>query len=223
VSRRLLTAALRPLGTREVWVVGGPLRGARMRLDLATHKAYWAGRYEPELQRAIAAIDLQGRTAWDVGAHIGFFTLLLARRAERVLAVEANPETAARLRRNVELNHAPVDVIEAAVAGAPGTVRFDARSGEESAESSIATHGSREVRAVTLDELLAEHGTPAFVKLDVEGAELDALRAAPQLLAARPAIACEVHGGDEQRRAIAALLEGAGYRLTWSDWRVLAR
>lgn len=217
-GRRAATQLLRPLGTRVVTVRDGPLAGARMQLELATEKRFWAGRHEPSVQATIAALDLAGRNAWDLGAHIGFFSLLLARRGASVLAVEANPETVARLRRNVALNDAPVEVVEAAVSGQSGTVRFSARPGPERAQSAIRDDGTLEVRAVTLDALLAEYGVPSFVKLDVEGAELDALLAAPQLLAARPVIHCELHVSAEQGDAVHRLLAEAGYRIERRPW-----
>jgi hypothetical protein len=58
--------------------------------------------------------------------------------------------------------------------------------------------------------------------MDIEGAELPALRAAPRLLAAKPAILVEVHKGKRQRRETAALLEEAGYSVEWTGWRILA-
>ena len=98
-ASRVLTWVLLPFGERVVTVRRGPVAGSRMQLDLAHEKRYWLGHYEPAVEQVVTGLDLTGRTAWDVGAHIGYFTLLLARKADGVVAVEANPETAKRLRR----------------------------------------------------------------------------------------------------------------------------
>ena len=60
---RASTVALRPFGTRVVTVRAGSLAGARMALDLAYEKSFWAGTYEPHVQEAMSALDLKGLTA----------------------------------------------------------------------------------------------------------------------------------------------------------------
>ena len=87
--RRAATRALGPVGTRVVRVLSGPLFMARMELELAREKAYWSGTYERATQAALCALARRDAVAWDLGAHIGFFSLLLARRCASVVAVEA--------------------------------------------------------------------------------------------------------------------------------------
>jgi FkbM family methyltransferase len=208
------------LGSREevVLVHGGPLGGKRLQVRVGSEKAYWSGVYEPEVQQIIEGLQLDDAVAWDVGAHVGFFSLLLASRCRRVVALEPSPENARRLRANVELNDAPVDVREVAVSGRVGTAFLDG-----SAEMSHLASSGIVVETITLDALLAEAGPPDFVKMDVEGAELDALRAAPELLAHRPTILVEVHG-PEQRDGVHELLSDAGFSVeATSAWRLLAR
>ena len=60
-----------------------------MDLSLTREKAFWSGRYERGVQRLITQLPVSG-VAWDIGAHIGFFSLLLAKRAA-VVAVEPYP------------------------------------------------------------------------------------------------------------------------------------
>lgn len=223
VAGRVLTVALLPFGERVVTVRKGPLQGARMAIDLAHEKTFWAGTYEPEVQETVASLELAGTTVWDIGAHAGFFSLLFARAASRVVAVEANPATAARLRRNVELNRAPIEVVEAAVADAAGEVTFEVFPGARRAQSAISETGTLRVKAITLDGLLERFGPPSFVKMDVEGAELRAIRAAPRLLDARPTFLVEVHHGDRQRRDTETLFADAAYSVEWTGWRLLAR
>jgi len=216
---RALTVALSPLGARVVTIRSGPIAGARMELDLAHEKSFWAGSYEPEVRQVIERLDLAGKHAWDIGAHAGYFSLALARRGASVVALEANPETAARLRRNVALNDAKVEVAEAAAAPEAGTVSFDVVAGQRRAKSRISESGGTQVEAVTLDGLLDRFGAPAFVKMDIEGAELPALRAAPRFLAARPTVLIEVHR-ERDREELAALF--ADYDVSWIGPRLFA-
>lgn len=177
-----------------------------MALDLATENAYWTGIYEPESQKLLGGLDLDGSTAWDIGAHVGFFSLLLSRRCRRVIAVEPEPENADRLRRNVELNGAAVDVVEAAVGAAPG-VTWLFRAGRESHAGVQERFDAVAVQLTTLDELAVLFGFPDVIKLDVEGAELEALRGGGTVLDRRPIVFVEVHSqslDDEVTRLLVA-------------------
>ena len=62
-----------------VEVAGGDLKGAQLLLDLQTEKDYWLGSYESQLQAAIRALATEGMVAYDVGANIGYISLLLAK------------------------------------------------------------------------------------------------------------------------------------------------
>jgi FkbM family methyltransferase len=154
-------------------------------------------------------LPIDGKPAWDVGAHIGFFTLQLARRCSQVVAVEASPTNVSRLRTNLELNDLDVAIEARAISDTWGEVPF----AEHGAMSHLGGEVPVFVDAVTLDELLAIHGPPAFVKIDIEGAELRALTAARQLLATRPILLIEMHG--RSRDGAVELLERSGYTLEW--------
>jgi FkbM family methyltransferase len=193
-----------------------------MELDLAHEKSFWNGSYEPDVVEIVSRFDLGGKRVWDVGAHAGYFSLLFARRGAEVVAFEANPHNAARLRSNVARNAAAVSVVEAAVNAEAGVVAFKLVPGRRRAQSSISAEGNTRVKAVTLDDELDRLGMPYFVKMDIEGAELPALRAAPRLLAAKPILLVEVHRGRRQRAATAELLSEAGYTVEWVGWRILA-
>ncbi|HEV2592622.1 MAG TPA: FkbM family methyltransferase [Gaiellaceae bacterium] len=221
LAGRTLKVLLRPLGERVVTIRSGPLAGARMELDVANEKSFWSGSYEPEVRDVIEALDLDGKPAWDVGAHAGYFTLMLAWRGAHVVSLEPNADTAARLRRNVALNGATVDVVEAAATVEEGEVSFTVVEGQRRAESRISDTDGVRVQAVTLDGLLDRFGAPAFVKMDIEGAELPALRAAPRLLAAKPTVLVEVHR-KRHRDELEALFASAAYDVRWIGPRLLA-
>ena len=126
----------------------------------------------------------------DCGAHAGLYTVTAARMLEgsgRVIAVEPNPHTARLLRANLAKNEVEnATVVEAAVYRKSGTVRFHLmRPGKAAYDSLYVANESEAVReidvpAVTLDEVLNREkiGRVDFLKLDIEGAEVDALAGA---------------------------------------------
>jgi hypothetical protein len=126
--RRLINRVV-PTG-RHVSVrgAGGVARGATLELNLREEKALWAGLYEPVVGRVFADLVAPGATVYDVGAHIGFFSIVAAWRAGpagRVVAFEPDEENARRLRRHVELNGLThVRVAPYAVAETAGTARL---------------------------------------------------------------------------------------------------
>ncbi len=152
----------------------------------------------PKLRNAVAALNLgTGATVMDVGAHVGLFTLLLKSRYPdaRVMAVEPDPELAELCRSNLS-GLAGVSVVEAAVgATEQGSVAFYVN--RESPQTNSLVHeyatpfGSdiREFRVPlrTLDSLASDAGWTDhidLIKLDIQGAELEALRGGPASMAA---------------------------------------
>lgn len=155
--------------------------------DMIAREMCLTGGYAPLEAALVRAVLPAGGTFVDVGANIGFFTLLGAARvgpAGRVVALEPHPEIAAVLRGNVAMNALPhVQVMEVAAADAPGTAMLAGFEGGNWGVSTIA-HGSAEgapafpVRCAPLDAVLDEAGvsTVDLVKVDVEGAEPRVLR-----------------------------------------------
>ena len=180
---RPLVNALLPTAPTTVVIRAGPVQGTRLQIDPRREKFYWTGRYETGVQDAFVRVLHPGATAWDVGAHIGFFTALAAQcvgRSGRVHAFEPLPANRARLLKTIELNGlAGVEVHPNAVAAFAGTRQL---FGHPSTSMWSLIEGASaervEVQCVTLDGLLSEGSCsiPALVKIDAEGAELDILR-----------------------------------------------
>jgi FkbM family methyltransferase len=130
----------------------------------------------------------EGDVCVDAGANIGYFSLLFAQRVApsgKVIAIEAAPDTARRLRANVELNGAAgiVDVVEAACAPQKGETtfylhpRFDgmSRLSPPAKGNYRRIMGTWKPVTVTADTLTSIVGADAqrvsFIKVDIEGAE----------------------------------------------------
>ncbi|MFH1633156.1 MAG: FkbM family methyltransferase [Chloroflexota bacterium] len=226
---RLIRVALNraaPTGLTEVTVAAGELAGARLRLDLQLEKDYWLGTYETDLQAAVREFAQPGWVAYDVGANIGYITLLLARAVDeggQVFSFEALPANLERLRVNVGLNGLGhrVEIIPGAVAAASAPVRFlvGPSGAMGKAEGSAGRQGghieSLEVPGIALDDFIYRDGNPPpqVIKMDIEGGEVLALRGMPRVLReARPLILLELHG-PEAARVAWETLTGAGYSL----------
>jgi FkbM family methyltransferase len=225
IRRGLNRAA--PQGITPVTVAAGGLAGMRLSLDLQAEKDYWLGTYEPALQKAILELVRPGDVVYDVGANIGYISLLLAKAAGetgRVYAFEALPANVERLRANLELNGMAtrVNVVPAAVVERNRLVRFlvGPSGGMGKADGSagrqeILYNETIEVPGIALDEFVYDQGhpSPQVIKMDIEGGEVLAIPGMLRLLAeGQPVILLEQHG-PEARRLIWTALVNAGYQI----------
>src|SRR5271168_535718 len=86
----------------------GALEGYRMRIDWKRFRSFVYGTWEPEVLAAVTSNITPGMTVIDVGAHIGYYTLLFAKTAGpsgRVISFEPLPQNFALLQENIGLNH----------------------------------------------------------------------------------------------------------------------
>ena len=121
----------------------------------------------------------------DLGAHLGGFAMFAGALGCEVIALEASPRNAALVRKSVEANEFDnVTVVHAAVSDQPGELEFSAYGPYGHIASTATNLPTVRVRALTVDELLAEHGWDSvkFIKMDVEGSEISALRGMSKLL-----------------------------------------
>lgn len=222
LRRALTRAAAR--GVHPVQVASGELQGKWLLLDLQVDKDLWLGTYEPHLADVIRRFTPPGGVAFDLGANVGYITLLLAETvgdAGRVYAFEPLPANLDRLRRAVALNHLEgcIEIVAAAVGERSGAGTFQIhasggmgrlRGGEGRSADFV---DSLEVEVIALDDFVFERGNPPpdLVKVDLEGGEGRALRGMSRLLKTeRPVLLVELHGGAAQK-SVDAILEQAGY------------
>lgn len=171
---------------------------------------------EDDVHSAVLDHLNQGDVFIDVGANIGYYTILGARRVSfrgKVVAIEMVPQTAELLRKNVLLNGCGnVEVIEAAVfsrAGLQLNVRMQAGLfGQASVDR--ARPGNICARTVTLDEVCRPYEKVRLVKVDIEGAEMEALKGGIETLAKTDYLVVECNSGVEQ---VASFLRERGFRV----------
>jgi FkbM family methyltransferase len=196
--------------------------------DWVSTQVFWRGLpgFEPEVAPVFFRLAERSPGTVDVGAHVGYFTVMaaLANPAARVVAVEPLVPSFARLRRNLALNGlGRVEAINAAAgAEAREAHLFHPPDGLPSAASLDADHlrdlpgvVNSKVRIVRLDDVLAQHGLDrvGLVKIDTETTEPSVLAGALEMLERdRPDIVCEVLPGHETAEPLERLLEPRGYR-----------
>jgi FkbM family methyltransferase len=192
--------------------------------------------FEPEVRREIVRIASRGVNVIDIGANIGYYTVLtseLIGPEKRVFSFEPQARMVAKLRRNIELNaQGNVEVFPFALADAPGTVTFHVPSEGNEGFGSMRANGrfdvmkTVEVATQRLDDVLSELGTPkiGLVKMDAEGAELLILRGATQLLSSpdKPSLIFEANESNCKPFGycvfdLLQFVHGFGYRLRQLD------
>ncbi len=205
-------------------VLQGPLRGMRWLAHASTHGC-WLGSYEYEKQRLFSRTLQPGMVVYDIGANVGLYTLLAARRvgpAGRVFSFEPGPQNVSFLKRHLVMNRlANVTVIEAAVGERSGTGAFDA--GPNQSEGRLTADGNLHVTIVALDEMIQAGALldADLMKIDVEGAENLVLHGAKALLVkCHPMIFLATHTS-ESHYACCKFLNDLGYRLATIDGSAL--
>lgn len=243
IVERVPAPVVRWLGRQQFKPVVGPLvrtgsgwlrnrprvvahgQAAGLRIDPAGANAGYAlGTTEPIVQDVFAREIKRGGVVWDIGANIGFFTLIAARLVGEgtVVAFEPLPRNVQALERNLRLNGIEnVRIVPVALSDAPGRAKLRVlashtwakldTSSETGFQEQLDAIGEVEVEVSTIDLQLRSQPQPDLVKIDIEGAETAALRGAHELLSKqRPTLICELHGTNE---SVAELLESHRYSL----------
>ncbi|TMI91570.1 MAG: FkbM family methyltransferase [Bacillati bacterium ANGP1] len=178
--------------------------------DIVQREIYTFGVYDPHLTDWISRSLAPGDTFIDVGANIGYFTLLASKLvgdSGEVVAIEPSPRIFGFLQRNLALNNATnVHTVNAAVSDSEGVVKlfrgFDENIGQTGIVES--PYGTKmececEVDALPLGEICPEKMRHArLIKIDVQGAEWSVVAGMRPLFDSCPErleIVIEVHPG----------------------------
>lgn len=223
-----LVAKLLPPGARvPITVPRGAGVGLLLSVDPRYEVPYATGDYEELLLGSLASRLKPGDVLYDVGAHVGFVSLIAARRvgsAGKIYAFEADADNSRRLLEHRELNSlAQIELVSAAVWSECTKLVF--RKAPDSSGrnmGSVAAIAGRErahdtilVEALTLDDFVREHRPPTVVKVDVEGAEEEVLVGAEGVLrTSRPALICEIHNA-QAAEGVCKRLAAHGYGWNW--------
>ena len=228
--KRAVISRLQPLLAHRVYTVRhGLAKGLRRRGGLGFVPQFGLGSAEEQF---LEGLSLGGLTVYDVGGYEGIFTLFFARRvgpSGSVVTFEPNPRNFRKITDNIALNgFAHARVRQVALGSAPGraSLVFPAdETARGSLETDIADQIRQEKDVVTIDvdvdtldnQVASGLPEPDFVKLDVEGLELDVLQGMTSLMARRhPRLYIEIHGADVERKlanvtAVASFLWQHGY------------
>lgn len=205
-AKRVIKSRLFRDGAQPRRIRFGPSAGTCLWLDRQMHLQREFGLYEVETHRYYRSVVPGARVVYDVGAWDGDTTIMFAHlsRQGTVYAFEPTDEGCSRLRANLALNPALRDRVR--------LMRLAVGTGNGGQQSLDALVESGQILA------------PDFVKIDVDGVEVDVLQGMQGLLqTTSPALLLETHGLDRERACL-ALLKEAGYRTeivpnAW--WRTL--
>jgi len=207
-------------------------RNAGLKWTAFPHSGYWrGGAEEADTVNAIEKHTSNGSVCFDVGAHFGYYSLMMARRVGAegaVYAFEPEPFSFGRLKKHIALNGPQRNCTALNLAasdsngsgrmntgGNPGVTTAHFRYPDEPAfDGSVAV----DVRLAKIDSLVesGELRSPHFVKVDVEGHAGAALSGMTRSIdLSRPVVLVSIHGNDEAA-AVAELFASRGYRSFYS-------
>jgi FkbM family methyltransferase len=207
-GRYAIVSRWSPRKGRFVARLAQDIGGAMFDCDLAdviAREVCLTGYYEPPVTRVVQRLATRGGTVIDAGANWGYFSLLAASAVGdrgRVIALEPDPRHFARLTRNIAMNHfTQIAAHQIAAGSGDGMVTLagyadDAENRGVSRIADTASVAHRfDVPCTTIDILTASSARVDVVKIDVEGAEMDALAGMREGLAAAryASIVIELH------------------------------
>ncbi|MGQ0570071.1 MAG: FkbM family methyltransferase [Armatimonadota bacterium] len=201
-------------------IMQGKLKGRKWIVGSGNH-GYWLGSYEFHKRSVFERTVNEGTVVFDIGTHVGFYTLLasvLVGPSGKVFAFEPLPSNLRYLKEHLRWNSIEnVTVLEAAVLDRSGEALFD--EGPNSSMGRISPSGKVKVKTVALDELVGrgELPLPDYIKMDIEGAEMLALSGAKSVLAkSRPTLFLATHGM-EIHQECCGFLQSLDYQLQAID------
>ena len=224
---RLASAGLRQ---RDVAVRNGVAKGLKFNTGESCPELA-LGTYEVPIQNIFAQHLKTSDVFYDIGANVGFFSIIAAKLVGdtgKVYAFEPGEGNAKSIRHNAQLNNfSQVEVIEKAVSNTSGSgqlllAKYSGGHALATADAPPDLAGELTVNIVSIDDLIAQNKIepPNFVKVDVEGAELDVLKGMTETIKTyQPTIIYEIDDGDRtayERKygELESFLQSLGYTVT---------
>ena len=204
----MIKTLLSPINAR---IRSGPLKGAKW--SLPTGLNFIRGVYEPEKTNCIVATVRAGMRVLDVGAHMGYFSMImsnLAGREGKVHAYEPRPSNLKFLRQHLSINDiSNVTVYPKCLGNTEGPAMFETRTG--SGTGHVSGLGNVRVEMTTIDRLNSSFD---YIKIDVEGHEVEVIEGGYQTIRKNlPVILLAVHSISLEKKC-RELLDPLGYRFT---------
>lgn len=202
-------------------ILQGPGRGFRWIVGSYNHGC-WLGSYEFEKQVVLKGLVTPGDVVYDVGAHVGFFTLILARlvgATGMVYSFEPLDRNYRYLLEHIALNGLTnVVAVRAAIGPRTGVGQFQA--GPHSATGKLTPEGSVECPVYNLLEYIASYQLkpPTLIKMDIEGEEARVVPSILDYIAPRRVKLLVSTHSDEITSDLAGMLASRGYRVTPLQW-----
>lgn len=207
-------------------LLGSPFRGLLMEINLKWEREFIYGKFEYEVTKAIQHYSKKGDVVYDVGAHVGYFTLLLARligAKGQCLGFEPSPRIFPRLQANIRLNKwrlpARVQLMNIGLYDAVCEKKFFLGGSTTTGRLFRFPENLPQERFIlvplsTVDALIQEGlAVPNLLKIDVEYAEDHVIRGAMYTLKKHsPVVLCEIHSLQTGRK-IFEILRGLDYSI----------
>lgn len=197
---KFLRLPLSLLPTKSILpILQGPAKGMKWIVGSGVH-GMWLGSYEEDKQKLLTELSLEGTTVLDIGANVGFFSILLSRlvgATGKVISFEPLPRNIEFIRQHIRLNKIDnIEIISAAVSDKIGKMKF--ATSHLHAQGYLTDKGDLEVSMNTLDSLDNLNNPVSLVKIDVEGAEANVLRGGEKFFQEyRPIILLATHGKNQ--------------------------
>ncbi len=143
--------------------------------SMVEKQIFFFGEWEPLFTRYLTGKQQREGTFLDIGANIGYFSLLASQKFERVCAIEASPTVYARLRENITRNGASnVHPIHVGLGEKEGVAVFYKDPRQSGGSSFLPGQGREpesEVRLAPLDAIFSPEDLSQvkFIKIDIEG------------------------------------------------------
>ncbi len=179
---------------------------------------YWIGTYEKDQQILFASKIREGDVVFDIGANVGFYSLIASKltgSTGKVYAFEPAPKNLNYLKRHIEINKCiNSTVVSGAVSNKKDLMYFD--DGDHAATGSLSKkHGALLVPTFDLDSLIDDEiiTPPNLMKVDVEGAEFDVLTGGQRMLEKyHPTVFLATHNTGVHKECL-NLLRSLNYKL----------